>query len=306
MMYQQADQSLWTGRLDSSDDKRFFRHFQTVQFADAEDALMNADVSLLGYAVDKGVELNKGRTGAADGPTVIRQAFSGLPALNEMTMVDYGDVTHSSDALSTTQETYASLAAQVIARSHFTFLIGGGHDIAYAHYSALKKNHPDSRIGLINIDAHFDNRAEDYPTSGTTFKQIAGEADYLTIGVQSGGNTQGLFDEADSAGAHYVLADDVMRELPVDKIQQFIDAHDVILLTLCMDVIDSAYAPGVSAPAVLGLTPHVVLQLLQLITSSDKVSSLSIAEMNPVYDIDNRTAKLIAHFMHRIIYSNDQ
>lgn len=305
-MYERADQSRWHGRLDSSEDRRFFRQFQVVQFGDAQAPLLTSDVSILGYAVDKGVELNKGRKGAVEGPVVIRQAFAGLPVVDERTIVDYGDVTHTSAALETTQQEYGALAARVMKQSRFTFLIGGGHDIAYAHYLALKENHPHSRIGLINIDAHFDNRTEDFSTSGTTFKQVAAEADYLTIGVQPGGNTKGLFDEADAAGAQYVCADEVMRELPVETIQQFIDAHDVILLTLCMDVIDSAFAPGVSAPAVLGLTPHVVMQLLQHITASHKVTALSIAEMNPIYDVDQRTAKLIAHLMHRIIYSNDQ
>lgn len=304
-MYNKADQSLWNGRLDNEHDKEFFRHFQVVSMADAE-AVSQQDVSILGYAVDKGVELNKGRVGAAEGPDAIRKAFAGLPLLEDIMLADYGDVRHHADTLIETQKEYAEIAAKVIKESRMTFLIGGGHDIAYAHYLALKINHPNKRMGLINIDAHFDNRTEDYSTSGTTFKQVAAEADYLTIGVQPGGNTRGLFKEAERAGASYILADEVMTELPVKTIQQFIDDHDVILLTLCMDVIDSAFAPGVSAPAVLGLTPHVVMQLLQLITESNKVNALSIAEMNPQYDIDQRTAKLVAHLMHRVIYSNFQ
>ena len=52
------------------------------------------------------------------------------------------------------------------------------------------------------------------------------------------------------------------------------------MFTICMDVIDSAFAPGVSAPAVLGLYPHTVLELAKRIIPSDKVSSVSIAEMN--------------------------
>lgn len=69
-----------------------------------------------------------------------------------------------------------------------------------------------------------------------------------------------------------------------------------------MDVIDSAYAPGVSAPAVFGLTPFQVNTVLQTVMKSEKVNNFSIAEMNPKYDIDQRTAKLIAQIMHRTIF----
>ncbi|HEA4393528.1 TPA: arginase family protein, partial [Staphylococcus aureus] len=48
----------------------------------------------------------------------------------------------------------------------------------------------------------------------------------------------------------------------------------------------------------LGLYPHTVLELAKRIIPSDKVSSVSIAEMNPTYDADNRTAKLVANLVH--------
>ncbi|HID4856508.1 TPA: arginase family protein, partial [Staphylococcus aureus] len=86
-----------------------------------------------------------------------------------------------------------------------------------------------------------------------------------------------------------------------DMIERFVHEHDIIMFTICMDVIDSAFAPGVSAPAVLGLYPHTVLELAKRIIPSDKVSSVSIAEMNPTYDADNRTAKLVANLVHHFL-----
>ena len=52
---------------------------------------------------------------------------------------------------------------------------------------------------MINIDAHFDTRAEQQSTSGTSFRQILEEddnTDYLVLGISQGGNTQSLFDYA--------------------------------------------------------------------------------------------------------------
>ncbi|EGQ4297513.1 formimidoylglutamase [Staphylococcus pseudintermedius] len=308
-MYQKPNQKLWTGRLDSEIDRQAFRHFQTVQFVDLEhEAPQDGDIALLGYAIDEGVRLNKGRVGASEGPDAIKSAFAGLPASTDLNIIEYGNWTHSAEDLITSQQAYGHYVAQLLRHHHRTFLLGGGHDIAYAQYLGVREAYPEQSIGVINIDAHFDNRQEGYSTSGTSFHQMLTEdehLDYFVLGIQRTSNTQALFDYADKTNTQYVLAEELMGQIcpPVkDKLDHFINQHDVILFTICMDVIDSAYAPGVSANTVLGLTPFTVLELGRRILQSDKVTSISIAETNPKYDIDQRTAKLAAHFLGHFIH----
>ncbi|PTG37754.1 formimidoylglutamase [Staphylococcus capitis] len=310
-MYRLAEPDLWKGRLDSETDSRQFRHFQTVKFGDltkVEKTNNPKGVGILGYAVDKGVELNKGRVGAKEGPNKIKQAFAGLPDLNQCKeLIDYGNVEHDHDSLIDTQQEYAELAAKSIQNHKQTFLLGGGHDIAYAQYLATRKVYPNESIGVINIDAHFDTRDEGESTSGTSFRQILDQddnADYMVLGISQGGNTQGLFDYAKEKNVQYVYADELLHHVspPIkDMIEHFIHDHDVIMFTVCMDVVDSAFAPGVSAPAVLGIYPHTVFELAKRIIPSEKVASISIAEMNPEYDLDNRTAKLVANLVHHFL-----
>lgn len=94
-----------------------------------------------------------------------------------------------------------------------------------------------------------------------------------------------------------------IRYLPPikDMIERFIHNHDTVMFTICMDVVDSAFAPGVSAPAVLGIYPHTVFELAKRVIPSEKVKSISIAEMNPTYDSDQRTAKLVANLVHHCL-----
>lgn len=304
-MYEKSNRSLWTGRIDSLTEEAHYRHFQAVQFDDINSE-QSYDIAILGYAVDEGVKLNKGRVGAKEGPDAVKAAFSTLP-YNGLSLVDYGNVLFD-QSLIKTQKLYSNYASTSMKRNKFTWLIGGGHDIAYAHYLALRLNHPDKSIGLINIDAHFDNRLAQESTSGTAFHQILNNdenTDYLALGIQQSGNTKALFDEAKKTGTTYVLADDINHLSDVTNIiDTFINQHDIVMLTLCMDVIDAAYAPAVSAPCVLGLNPKIVTQIMQYIKENAKLESISIAEMNPTYDIDHRTAKLIAHMMYRVTYSN--
>ncbi|MCD8844880.1 formimidoylglutamase [Staphylococcus gallinarum] len=308
-MYKLAQRELWKGRIDSEQDSAQFRHFQTIHFGDINEAPSGSrqGIGILGYAVDKGVELNKGRIGAKEGPNAIKQAFANLPVQNTTPIFDYGNVEHNHEKIEETQQEFAHYVANSIQRHQQTFLLGGGHDIAYAQYLGTRQAYPDESIGVINIDAHFDTRKESGSTSGTSFRQILEQddnADYLVLGIQQGGNTQGLFDYAEEKDISYVYSEELLHQIspPIkDKIERFVHDHDVIMFTICMDVIDSAFAPGVSANGVLGLFPHIVLELSKRIVSNDKVSTISIAETNPKYDIDNRTAKLSANFLHHFI-----
>lgn len=308
-MYKLARPELWTGRVDSETDESQFRYFQTVNFRNINDHFNESrqGIGLLGYAVDKGVELNKGRLGAKEGPDAIKKILANLPDLRKSNVYDYGNVEHDHDTLEETQKEFAQYVATSIQRHKQTFLLGGGHDIAYAQYLGVREAHSEASLGAINIDAHFDTRLEPQSTSGTSFRQILEQeqkADYLVLGIQQSGNTQGLFDYAEEKDIGFVYADELLHQIspPIkDKVERFIHDHDVIMFTICMDVIDSAFAPGVSANGVLGLFPHIVLELAKRIIPNEKVSTISIAETNPKYDVDNRTAKLSANFLHHFI-----
>ena len=72
-------------------------------------------------------------------------------------------------------------------------------------------------------------------------------------------------------------------------------------ITICSDVFNSAYAPGVSSLQPFGMNPEIVLNLLKQIIKSKKVISLDVAEISPRFDSDNRSAKLVAVILYAII-----
>src|SRR3546814_12598663 len=69
---------------------------------------------------------------------------------------------------------------------------------------------------------------------------------------------------------------------------------DLIYLTIDLDVLPAAVAPGVSAPAALGVPLYVVEAFTNRIKASGKLRLAEIAEMNPEYDIDNHTDRAAA------------
>lgn len=292
---------LWTGRFDG-DDPLYHRVFQRVSLEENYDVISTNDFVLHGFAVDEGVKRNKGNAGAKDAPDVIRKNMSNFPVTNpEFVLKDFGNIECENENLEEAQNLLAEKVKMVLEKGGKSIVLGGGHEVMFAHYSGIKKAFPDKKIGIINIDAHFDNREIDPKvgvSSGTGFWQIAQteKIHSLHIGIQKNSNTLKLFDIAHQFGIKYILSDELFFEnLPniYEKINQFIREADLLYITICMDVFNASIAPGVSAVAYNGIFAdaafmHFYKHLLQ----SEKLIALDVAEVNPKIDINERTARL--------------
>lgn len=294
---------IWQGRFDG-EDPLHHRIFQRVQLDTDYASIKPKDFVLHGFAVDEGVRRNKGRVGAKDAPDIIRQNMTNFPVIQpEFVLRDFGNVYCEDQNLEKAQAELAQKVGQALMSGGKSVVLGGGHEVMYAHYQGLKNAFPDRRIGIINIDAHFDNREPDPavgPSSGTGFCQIAqeGELNSLHIGIQKNSNTLKLFDTAHQFGMQYILADELYFEnLPklYEQLDAFMSAVDILYLTVCMDTFNAAIAPGVSAASYNGIFADAAfMHLYRRILDSVKLRALDVAEVNPGYDQDNRTARLAA------------
>ena len=304
-MYKKADSSVWQGRIDHETDRAHFRYHQIVQFAPAA---TQRGIGLIGFACDEGVRRNNGRVGAKDAPIALRKQLASLPWRHhqpDTPLIDYGDVICEGEELERAQLELGNKVADILANGK-AIVLGGGHETLFGQYLGVRKAvGPDASIGLLNIDAHFDMRSYDkQPSSGTMFKQILDEdphAHYFVCGIQQYGNTTALFETADQYKVQYFLDEQLESDAFTTKLNDFMDAHDVLLVTLCMDVLNAAEAPGVSAPSPFGLSAVQVRGILRQMISHKKTVSFSICEVNPLLDIDNRTSKLGAYFINEAV-----
>lgn len=289
---------IWNGRFDGSE-PLYHRIFQRVSF---DETINENDFVLHGFAVDEGVRRNKGRVGAKDAPDVIRRNMANFPVVsNNFVFKDLGNVYCENQDLEKAQNELAIKVEKVLKNKAKSVVFGGGHEVTYAHYSGLKKAFPNEKIGIINFDAHFDNREPEKgvgASSGTGFWQIAneGEINSLHIGIQRNSNTLKLFDAAHQLGMKYIISDEIFFEnLPhlIIKIDEFLEQIDRLYITICMDVFNAAIAPGVSATAYNGIFADVsFLTLYRYILKNEKLVALDVAEVNPSLDIADRTARL--------------
>lgn len=311
MIDRAIDMSIWDGRADpEANSERWHQRIQSIDQANSE------GVALLGFASDAGVKRNKGRPGARKGPSAIRSALAPLAWHRQGEAFDAGDVECQGDALEDAQFNLGEQVAQLLNGGHLPIVLGGGHEIAFGSWQGLthhleKLAEKAPKVGIINLDTHFDLRDPGYVrSSGTPFSQIAEQCEqrgwlfqYACLGVSRANNTQALFQHAHDLNV-MVYEDreifstklgDVIRD-----IQRFMANCEYLYLTIDLDVLPAAEAPGVSAPAARGVSLAMLEPLIETIRDSGKLLLADIAELNPSYDIDNRTAKVAARLVHQL------
>ncbi|WP_458780862.1 formimidoylglutamase [Arthrobacter sp. D3-16] len=302
----------WNGRFDGegAEHRRWWQAVTPYQGGTATAAAPKPAV-LLGFCSDEGVRRNKGRTGAAAAPAALRAALGPLAFHLDRPVADAGDVVVSGNNLEAGQERAGQAVAAMLDDGHLTVVLGGGHETAYASYLGVAGSaavQGGQRLGVLNLDAHFDLRDEPKPSSGTPFLQMArAEAAagrdfrYAVVGISEPNNTRALFDTAEELGVRYLLDEDCGAERVRDFVAGFLADIDVLYLTIDLDVLPAAVAPGVSAPAAYGVPLAVISAVCRQVTNSGKLLHLDVAELNPGFDIDGRTAKVAARLIGTLL-----
>ncbi|MEX0966728.1 MAG: formimidoylglutamase [Bacteroidia bacterium] len=261
---------------------------------------------LTGIPDDVAVANTGGRQGAKEGPARFREMFARLKGPHGVMeqFHDGGDAECGTD-IDKNHQAAAAAITKAASEGSFGVVVGGGHDHAYSHLKGIKTSMPPGAVlGCINIDPHFDLR-KDKPliTSGSPFymaieqQLIAGE-NLVEFGIQKHANAPELWEYARQKQVHVAPFEEIRLGKAVAAFQTVLnelrEKCDQIVLSLDMDALQAAFAPGVSAPAADGFTPSEILAMMEIAGKAEKIISLGIYELNPSFDIDNQTARLAA------------
>lgn len=300
----------WTGRNDGPGPEHARWHNTIQAWTDGAEP----GAVLLGFASDEGVRRNKGRVGARDGAQALRFALSSIALHDPIRLYDAGDIEVDGEDLEAGQDAFADVLARLLREGHFTVGLGGGHEITFASYAGLARALGEDSswsLGIMNIDAHFDLREAPLPSSGTGFAQIAKAQAaagrpfrYAALGISEAANTKVLFDRAAELGVEVLLDTEChWGNLPAvhEFIANFAGSVDHLYLTIDLDALPASVAPGVSAPAGFGVSLEVVREIILAAARSGKLKHADIAELNPLFDIDQRTARTGARLLNDLI-----
>ncbi len=266
-------------------------------------------MALVGFACDEGVRRNHGRVGAAHAPDALRRALAPMALHLDVPIIDAGTVAVEDQDLEAGQDRLADRVAALLDRHELVVVLGGGHETAWGSYLGRTRSTrlAGARTGVLNLDAHFDLREADAPSSGTPFLQMA-RADraagrdfrYTVLGISEPSNTGVLFRTAADLGVEHLTDEQCSpQNLPhvLASVDRLLDNVDALHLSIDLDVLPASVAPGVSAPAGYGVPLEVIHAVCRHVARSGKLALVDVVELLPRLDLDHRTARTAARLI---------
>jgi len=273
-------------------------------FADAESSFRDAEFVIFGVPYDR---TSSFRMGAVQGPGGIRQAGwnfetfdlrTGLD-LRDIRMHDYGDLDVEGCRPSEMIEKVKQCVSLVLKQGKFPIGLGGEHSVTAGVIQAFPKD-----IAVVSLDAHMDFR-EQYENEACNhacvIRRISDHIKLSNIAVL--GIRSAEKEEFDLAQKQKLFFRDVYtiqkQSLPVilEETRRYLHGKK-IYLTLDIDVVDPAYAPGTSTPEPYGLTPQDIRECLEFF--SPDLVGFDVVEVCPPYD-HGQTALLAARLTRTLI-----
>jgi agmatinase len=258
-------------------------------FGGYQQTFKESDYLILGVPFDA---TSTYRSGARFAPLAIREASLNIETysfrsnidLEDLKIHDLGDL-HVAGEVEETLKRLETVVKELLTTKKLLVLIGGEHTITLGVMRALGKN-----LALISFDAHLDlrNRYMDVTTSHTTFMRRIHEQirpmRIIEIGTRAVCKEELQY--AKKSNIHFITCHQILKDgvrKTSKTVKNLLADVKKTYLTIDMDILDPAFAPGVQNPEPDGLTINTFLNILCEVCDS-RVAALDLVEVAPNYD----------------------
>jgi agmatinase len=283
-----------------------------ILFADAEARYEDAEFVIFGVPFD-GTSTH--RKGSEYAPKAIRQESYNFEShilgydidlLTPPVMYDSGDIPE----LNTLDQMLKSVELSthgVLDDDKFPIIIGGEHSLTPAAIKAYTSGKHDklNDLAVIILDAHMDfrnqylNLEHSHACTSRRVSELVGIENIIPLGVRSFSTEEKV--DSEKLNLNYIKSFDILDK-EIDTILQAIlenlKPSVPIYLSLDMDVIDPAYAPGVGTPEPYGLTPLDMKKCIEIL--APRMVGFDVVEVSPPYDNGN-TSSLAAMLIRTVV-----
>ena len=313
MTHPDAEPPPIVGQVDALQVPRF-AGFSTFARLPRLDDLERCDVAVLGVPFDAGTTY---RPGARFGPGAIRQGSRLLrpyhPGLDvspfaAQQVADAGDVPCTPFDIGAAITQIQSVANDLLERCRAVLALGGDHTIALPLLRAVHARH--GPVAVLHFDAHLDTWdtyfGADY-THGTPFRRASEEGllrhdRSVHVGIR--GPLYSGQDLQDDTRLGFTVVDVMAFEgqgvgPAVERIKQRV-GDSPLYVSIDVDVLDPAFAPGTGTPEAGGMTSRELLAVLRALRGLPIVGA-DIVEVSPAYDHAEVTAVAAAHVAYELL-----
>lgn len=305
-----------SGKLGPADASKSPRYADIATFARLPrlEDVDSADVIVVGIPFDSGVSY---RPGTRFGPSHVREASRLLrpynPAVdiapfNEVQVVDGGDIPVNPFDISEAVAEMEAGADQLRADGARLVVIGGDHTLALPMLRSVVKQH--GPVAVVHFDAHLDTWDTYFGapiTHGTPFRR-ASEEGLIDMEASMHVGTRGpLYSKQDlrddeRLGFAIISTDEIESEgvpAAIDRMRARLGDRPVYL-SIDIDVLDPAHAPGTGTPEAGGMTSRELLRMIRQFSDFNLVGA-DVVEVSPPYDHAQITAVSASHVAYEIV-----
>lgn len=269
-----------------------------------ETAYEEADAIILGIPMDYTVSF---RPGTRMGPLSIRNVSIGIEEysvyldrdLGDYAYCDLGDLTLPFGNVEKSLEIIEKASRQVLEDGKFPIFLGGEHLVTYPLIKPFIEKYSD--LVVVHFDAHADLRTEFFGESNshaTVIRKVAemlGPKRVYQFGIRSGIREEFLFARENT----HLVVEEVLE--PLKAVLPELKGKPVYV-TLDIDVVDPAHAPGTGTQEAGGCTSKEIIKALHALGDLNVVG-FDLVEVSPAMDSSERTALLAAKLVREAILS---
>ena len=274
------------------------------------------DIAIVGIPFDAGTSF---RPGARFGPQSVRQASRNLrtnyhPNYDEepfkiLQVADAGDLVCNPFKIDEAIKQIEKGASDLLDKVDGLISIGGDHTIAFPLLKAVNKKFKGP-VALVHFDAHLDTWDTYFGapfTHGTPFRRAREENLFLDNASMHVGIRGPLYSRDDlkndaDFGFKIVHCDEFQSQ-GIDKIVKRIRERvgdNPLYLSIDIDVLDPAFAPGTGTPEIAGMTSREMVNVLRGLSGLNLVSA-DVVEVSPAYDHAEVTSLAAATIVYELI-----
>ena len=290
--------------------------FQKVPLVLDADQLTGADVAFVGAPMD---DLVTYRPGTRFGPREIRFASDagapemynlelGIDPFDELRIVDHGDAAVRPGDAHASHRAIREAVNHVLDAGAVPIILGGDHSIAFPDIASVASRYEPGSLAVVQFDTHADTATELGGlkwSHGTPFRHlvdddiIPGER-LVQVGLRGYWPYPEEFDWARSKGVRWHRMGEVFErgvDAVVDDVLTEIAGAEHLFLSVDIDVLDPAYAPGTGTPEPGGMTSRELLRAVRRLTVERGFVGMDVVEVSPPYD----HAGITATAAHRVV-----